>query len=228
MQEVAGDVTAIAKHNKGCNCKKSGCLKKYCECFQANIVCSENCKCMDCKNFEGREERRDLFHGEDGTHVSYIQRATNAAINRAIGTSRLCTLPASKRRKTQQLVFGATASDQCIHGIAQFQQTLRKFSEPYNFKGDFKYAIPLLFLIGKETISIDSSYFTQEDHFRAPAASSSMLPSPVSHTAPAAFLRSSRLSYKSPLADILRPQDVKELCSLLVIVSAEATKALAG
>ncbi|KAL6956369.1 hypothetical protein U1Q18_048712 [Sarracenia purpurea var. burkii] len=73
--------------------------------------------------------------------------------------------------------------------------TLRKFSEPYNFKGDFKYAIPLLFLFGKETISIDSSYFTHEDHIRALAASSSMLPSPVSHTAPAAFLQSSRLSY---------------------------------
>ena len=43
---------AVARHNKGCNCKKSFCLKKYCECFQAAIFCSENCKCIDCKNYE--------------------------------------------------------------------------------------------------------------------------------------------------------------------------------
>ncbi|XP_011505901.1 PREDICTED: protein lin-54 homolog isoform X2 [Ceratosolen solmsi marchali] len=42
----------IRRHNKGCNCKRSGCLKNYCECYEAKIPCSENCKCVGCRNVE--------------------------------------------------------------------------------------------------------------------------------------------------------------------------------
>ncbi|KYN45000.1 Protein lin-54 like protein [Trachymyrmex septentrionalis] len=40
----------IRRHNKGCNCKRSGCLKNYCECYEAKIPCSGNCKCIGCRN----------------------------------------------------------------------------------------------------------------------------------------------------------------------------------
>ncbi|THG09634.1 hypothetical protein TEA_022166 [Camellia sinensis var. sinensis] len=35
---------------KRCNCKKSKCLKLYCECFAAGLYCVEPCSCQDCFN----------------------------------------------------------------------------------------------------------------------------------------------------------------------------------
>ena len=34
----------------GCTCKKSRCLKRYCDCFRAGIKCVAECKCIDCQN----------------------------------------------------------------------------------------------------------------------------------------------------------------------------------
>ena len=44
-------------HPMRCNCKKSKCLKLYCECFAALRYC-EGCNCQDCNNNEGHEARR--------------------------------------------------------------------------------------------------------------------------------------------------------------------------
>jgi hypothetical protein len=61
------------KHQRGCNCKKTACLKKYCECFLHGIVCGPNCKCTDCKNFEGSEEREQAMLGS-GIEASPMKR----------------------------------------------------------------------------------------------------------------------------------------------------------
>ncbi len=33
-----------------CNCKKTKCLKKYCDCFTSGNGCSDLCKCQNCEN----------------------------------------------------------------------------------------------------------------------------------------------------------------------------------
>lgn len=43
-----------------CKCKKSKCLKLYCECFAKGLVCGVDCNCKDCHNTKDLEDLRQL------------------------------------------------------------------------------------------------------------------------------------------------------------------------
>ena len=46
-------VTLQGGHLSGCNCTKSRCLKRYCECFRGGVPCGIKCRCIDCGNTYG-------------------------------------------------------------------------------------------------------------------------------------------------------------------------------
>lgn len=61
-----------------CNCKKSKCLKLYCDCFAVMNYCSGNCNCMDCCNSTEREaERMDAIRSTKERNAFAFQTKIN-------------------------------------------------------------------------------------------------------------------------------------------------------
>ncbi len=49
-REIIKKLELPQTESKGCRCKKSKCLKKYCECHNAGRKCSPLCECIECFN----------------------------------------------------------------------------------------------------------------------------------------------------------------------------------
>ena len=84
---------------------------------------------MDCKNFEGSDERIAIFHKD--YNLVHMKQAANATISGAVGSSGYGTHITPKKRKNQEMFPGKSAMDQTVNMTAQYLQVLSLHSWIY-------------------------------------------------------------------------------------------------
>ncbi|KAK7280086.1 hypothetical protein RJT34_25148 [Clitoria ternatea] len=114
LPEIGDDpnkTPASARHKRGCNCKKSNCLKKYCECYQGGVGCSISCRCEGCKNAFGRKDG-SVPSGVEAEPEEETEACEKGAVEKASQKNEIqniedhpdCVLPITPLRSSRPLL----------------------------------------------------------------------------------------------------------------------------
>ncbi|OIV94989.1 hypothetical protein TanjilG_22186 [Lupinus angustifolius] len=173
VPEVGDDpnkTPASARHKRGCNCKKSSCLKKYCECFQGGVGCSISCRCEGCKNAFGRkdgsalieaEQEEETEAGERGVAEKDLQKTEIQNIEDH-SDSALVSSPSLRSRSLLPLPFSSKGKPPrsfvtTISGSALFASSSQKLEKPNSLWSQSKHFETVLDDELLDILSIDSS-----------------------------------------------------------------------
>lgn len=111
---------ALLMRHKGCNCQKSKCLKKYCECFQQGTKCSEFCLCKDCQNKDGCGSASKQLTPEKMGHTSLNAESTQSGFNADYGQIQTQSQPLALRdaesSNSQTMKLGCLAQGKASAG----------------------------------------------------------------------------------------------------------------
>lgn len=84
--ELTNDRKHSSETAKSCNCKKSKCLKLYCECFASGQYCA-GCKCTECHNTSDyiKEKRAAIARISKKNPLGFIRRLPDNSGNQLVG-----------------------------------------------------------------------------------------------------------------------------------------------
>eukprot|EP00826_Nyctotherus_ovalis_P018147 TRINITY_DN15408_c0_g1_i31.p1 TRINITY_DN15408_c0_g1~~TRINITY_DN15408_c0_g1_i31.p1 ORF type:complete len:261 (-),score=47.34 TRINITY_DN15408_c0_g1_i31:177-959(-) len=84
--ELTNDRKHSSETAKSCNCKKSKCLKLYCECFASGQYCA-GCKCTECHNTSDyiKEKKAAITRISKKNPLGFIRRLPDNSGNQLVG-----------------------------------------------------------------------------------------------------------------------------------------------
>lgn len=142
------DAAKMIAHKLGCKCRRSNCVKKYCECYAGNVKCTANCRCVACKNMAPGQQsgagpsgalalqlqaETPVVKSEDNTNNNNNTTPSLPSPPNIIGVPQVSAVPLAVVPQQQQQAFPHLHPGQVMQNAQAARRNNNNNSTSYNY-----------------------------------------------------------------------------------------------